>query len=355
MANHQEKMAVGINYISIKNTAYKLKDWAKYLFARKISIAITGFVGCLLGFLIAVTSKPSYTGNLTFVLSSSDNASSGGTLLALANQFGFNFGNSNNAFSGENILQLFRSKKMFQRALFKTIPDTHELLINRVGNTEFFFKDWKKEKRLATLIPFTLNDAEATGLKDSLIGEIYKYSLTHYFTLDKIEKDLNFYKITVVSDDKGLSAFLPKAMVDVTASFYTELKAIVASRNLTMLNREADSLRKELGKSVNRSLSANDIIFNLNSAMQSAQASAKQSEMQTRVLQETYKTVVQNLEVARITLQKVTPVYNIIDEPGMNLPSNKTGVVSSVLIGGFLTTFFFIFFLLTRKSLRESD
>ena len=346
-------MPVEINYISIRRFADQMKDWTRYLFAKKTSIAIAAVLGCALGFIIAFTSKPSYTSNLTFVLSS-DN-SSGGGLLALANQFGFSFGNSNNAFSGENILLLFRSKKMFQRAFFKTIPDSHELLINRIGNNEYFFKRWKKDKRLAPLIPFTIHDVEATGIKDSLIGEIYQYATTHYFTLDKIEKNQNFYKITVVSNDESISDFLPSAMVDVTAAFYAEIKSEVTRRNLHMLNHEADSLKNVLNKSLQSSLTATDKIFNLNRMMQSAQTQAKKNEMQTRVLQQTYQTVMQNLEVAKITLQKVTPVYHIIDEPKLTLRIYKPGIVNYTCVGAALSVFFFIFFLLIRKTLQESD
>ena len=311
-------------------------------------------IGGISGFCIAITSKPTYTGNLTFVLSPDNNAS-GGSLLALTNQLGLSFGNnSNNAFVGENLLLLFQSKKMFKEAFFKVLPGTNELMINRIGSNESFFKTWKKDSRLASSIPFPLDDAEQPGIRDSLVEVIHQYVLAHYFTLNKVEKDLNFYKITVVSGDALISRFLPIAMVNVTSSYYINIKASNARRNLQMMNREADSLQNILNKSQQSSLSASDQVFNLNSAMQSAQSTLKKNEMRTRVLQQTYQTVVQNMEVAKISLQKETPVYYIIDEPKDGLPAYKPNAIVFAFLGVLLASFFTIFFLLIRKTLQDS-
>ncbi len=345
-------MPASINYISIKSFVARAKDWAAYLWLRRIRIIVMAFVGGILGLMVALFSKPTYTGNLTFVLSSESNPSAG--LMALASQFGLSFGSRNNAFDGENIIKLFESKRMFKRALFQKIPQDNQLLINEICNEENFFKDWQKKSRLKPLIPFTVNDTAATGVKDSLITEVYKYALLHYLTLDKIEKELNFYKITVVSGNEKVSHFLPVALTDVTAKFYAEIKSDIAKRNLQMLQHEADSLRNLLDENLQAALVQRDQLFNLNPAFQSAEAPAKKSEVQTRVLQDTYKTVLENLEIARTTLQKITPIYQVIDEPGFDLPESKLGLVSSFIIAAFLTTFFFVFFLLIKKTLEES-
>ncbi len=344
-------MPASINAISIKNFVAKAKDWAKHLAARRVRIMVVAATGGILGLMVAFFSKPTYTGNLTFVLSSERNPAGG--LMALANQFGLSFGTKNNAFDGENIIKLFESKKMFESALFQTIPQNNQLLINEICREEQFFNDWEKEARLKPLIPFSANDTAATGVKDSLVTVVYKYALQHYLTLDKIEKELNFYKITVVSGNENVSHFLPIALANVTAAFYTEIKSDIAIRNLHMLEQEADSLKYVLDKSLQTSLAQREQVFNLNPAYQSAEAPAQKSEVQTRVLQDVYRVVVENLEIARVTLQKVTPVYQVIDKPGMALPAYKPGVVSSFLTGFFLITFFYVFFLLVKKTLEE--
>jgi hypothetical protein len=344
-------MLASINYISIKNFVAQAKDWAKYLAVRRVRIITVALIGGILGLMGALFSKPTYTGNLTFVLSSENNSGSG--LMALASQFGLTFGSKNNAFDGENIIKLFESKKMFERALFQTIPQNNQLLINEICREEKFFKDWQKEPQLKSLIPFTINDTATLGIKDSLITEVYKYALQHYLTLDKIEKELNFYKITVTSSNEHVSHFLPVALTDVTAKFYTEIKSDLAKRNLQMLEHEADSLKYLLDRSLQTSLVQREEVFNLNPVFQSAEAPAKKSEVQTRILQETYQTVLQNMEIARVTLRKVTPVYQVIDEPGLALRESKLGLVSSFLTVSFFATFFFVFLLLVKKTLEE--
>lgn len=345
-------MPASINTISIKNFIAKVRDWVEYLVKRRMLIIVVALTGGMLGAAVSFFSKPTYTGNLTFVLSSEQNPTGG--LMALASQFGLSFGSKNNAFDGENIIKLFESKKMFAKALFQKIPSNKQLLINEICREEGFFEDWAKAGRLKQLVPFVVSDTAKGGVKDSLITEVYKYALLHYLSLDKIEKELNFYKITVTSNNEKVSHFLPVALANVTAKFYTDIKSDLAKRNLRMLEREADSLRYVLNKSLQSSLIQREQVFSLNPAFQSQEAPAKKSEVQTRVLQEAYKTVVQNLEIARVTLQRVTPVYQIIDEPGISLPQTKSGLLTSFITAFILTTFFLVFFLLIRKTAQDS-
>src|SRR5207237_9353536 len=127
-----------------------------------------------------------------------------------------------------------------------------------------FFTRWQKEPRLKPLIPFTMNDTAAIAVKDSLITAVYKYALQHYLILDKIEKELNFYKISVTSGNENVAHFLPVALADVTANFYTEIKSDIAKRNLQMLEHEADSLKYVLDRSLQTSLVQREQVFNLN-------------------------------------------------------------------------------------------
>ncbi len=346
-------MQVEVNYISLKSFANEIKEWIRYLYFKRKFILIAAFIGFSLGLLTAFFREPTYKGELTFVLSTENTPAS--ALSAIANQFGLSFSNSQNAFMGENIIQLFQSKKMIQRALFQTIPTNGELIINQIGKSGGFFEKWGKKTYLRSSIPFTLKDTNSVGTKDSLIRKIYNSVLTYNLSIIKIEKQLNFFKIIVTSNNEYVSNFLPVAIANVTAGFYTEIKSSIASRNLAMLNHDADSIKNILNKRVFSSLAANDPVFNLNSSRQSARATAASQQLQANVLQQVYQTVLQNLAAAKVTLQQVTPVYQVIDEPKLSLDDSKPNKLLAAFTGLILAAFFCMFFLLVIKSLKQWD
>jgi len=57
----------------------------------------------------------------------------------------------------------------------------------------------------------------------------------------------------------------------------------------------------------------------------------------------------QSLEIAKITLQKETPLYQIIDEPTLPLYQDKPGKLTSLIIGGFLAGFLICMILIFKK------
>ena len=86
-----------------------------------------------------------------------------------------------------------------------------------------------------------------------------------------------------------------------------------------MLQNEADSLRRVLGGAITSAGSQTDLTFNLNPAYQVQRAGAQQSQASAAALGQAYGQVLQNLEIAKITLQRETPLYQIIDEPTLPL------------------------------------
>src|SRR5262245_35164677 len=99
--------------ISLKDFVKGIIDWFKFLFSKWLIIGIVAAIGAGLGVLYAYTAKPTYTASLSFVLS--NKSSSGGSLMGLASQFGFDLGGSNiDAFSGDNIIALMQSRRMVQ-------------------------------------------------------------------------------------------------------------------------------------------------------------------------------------------------------------------------------------------------
>src|SRR5690348_3613557 len=93
-------------------TYYAIREWTVYIWSKWKLILIIAFVGSIIGLCIALLRKITYKSELTFVLSNEDQ----NALSNLTSQFGIDLGGSNDAFSADNIVNLFTSRKMMQWA-----------------------------------------------------------------------------------------------------------------------------------------------------------------------------------------------------------------------------------------------
>jgi uncharacterized protein involved in exopolysaccharide biosynthesis len=118
-----------------------------------------------------------------------------------------------------------------------------------------------------------------------------------------------------------------------------------------MLQHEADSLRNLLGIAITATASQADLTFNLNPAYQVQRSGSQKSQIQATVLGTAYGEVVKNLELAKITLQKQTPLYQVIDEPSLPLKMETKSKLIFLLAGGFFAGILICTILIIRKTL----
>ncbi|RFM26669.1 lipopolysaccharide biosynthesis protein [Deminuibacter soli] len=336
--------------VSLKDLLLKIINVVRYLLSKWVVFLIFGIIGGGLGIVYAVLQKPVYTGGLTFVLSN-DSKPSGG-LASLAGQFGLDMGalsGGNGAFEGENIIELLKSRRIIKGAIFKTVPEANETLINIIGEKGPFFKKWAKDKYLQQFIPFPRSADSVNGVQDSLVTVIHTYIVKQYLTINKPDKKLSFYQVTTNSPVEAVSIHLTKNVVDEAAKMYIETKTKTAHDNLAMLQHEADSLREKLGGAIYSSANKVDETFNLNPALQVRRAPIQQGQVQTQVLGTAYGEVVKNLEIAKITLQKEMPLYQVIDAPSQPLVKVKTSKAKTGAIGILLALVLTAGYLLMRR------
>jgi hypothetical protein len=336
--------------ITLKDLLLKLKEWKRYLQTKWILLLVVAILGCITGYMYANNSKPVYKADMTFVLSNSNQS---GKLAGLAGQFGLDLGTSNDdVFSGDNIVELLKSQKIVKRALFRQIPSTKETLINLILDKENIRQEWEKNPYLKAAIPFPNNANSLSPLQDSLFAVIYK-ATSSYLKIGKKDKNLSFYQVSAESTDETVSYYFVKYLVDESANFYIETKTKSAKQNLDMLSKEADSLRNLLGGAITATAKASDETFNLNPAYQVERAASQQNQVKTNILGSAYGEVVKNLELAKITLQRETPLYQIIDEPFLPLLKIKLSKLKSMLLLSFILTFFTALILLLRLTLKH--
>jgi LPS O-antigen subunit length determinant protein (WzzB/FepE family) len=334
--------------ISFREVAKKTEVYVRYLFSKWLIIAIAGILGGALGLIYAFTANPTYTASLNFVLSS--NSSSSSSLLGFANQFGINLGSSgDDVFSGDNIMTLMQSRRMVQQALFSTIPNTDKSLINILVEDQKWNEAWAKDNKMKNVYPFPSTPAKMSLIQDSIFRKIYSSVQTNMLNVSKPDKDQNIYAVVTTAENPLFAYYLTKYLVNATSAFYIDTKTSTAKQNLNMLQNEADSLRIVLGNAIVSAGSQMDYTYNLNPAYQVQRSGAQQSQATAAALGQAYGQVLQSLELAKITLQKETPLYQIIDEPTLPLDQDKPGKLTSLIIGGVACGFLIIIVLIFRK------
>lgn len=335
--------------ISFKEFISKISEWVKYLFSKWLIIGFVSAVGAALGVLYAYMAKPTYKASVSFVLS--NQATSGGGLLGLANQFGVDLGGGGtDAFSGDNIIALMKSRKMVQQILLEK-PGGNESLLNIITRQMKMDEAWENNERTKKAFPFPDDTAKMTLVQDSLFREVYFTIQENMLTVSKPEKDQAIYEVSTTSKNEMFSYYLTSYLVKATSAFYIDTKTSSARRNLAMLQKEADSLRYLLGGAIVATGAQTDLTFNLNPAYQVQRSGATQNQVRAAALGEAYGEVLKNLEVAKITLLKETPLYQVIDEPSLPLLQTKPGKLTSLITGGFIAAFLIIGFLIIRRIL----
>jgi hypothetical protein len=334
--------------ISAKELAQKLKSLIQYLLSKWIWICIAGIIGGTIGLIYAWNYKPKYTASLSFILSGNADASSG--LLGLASQFGFNMGSSgNNTFSSDNIISLMTSRNIVQKALQKVVPEKNETLINLLCRDLKLDEGWNKSERTKGSFPFPSDSSKITDVQDSLMRNVYESVTKDFLEVSKPDKNESVFLVSTVSRDELFAHYLTKSLVNVTTKFYIDTKTKTAKDNLDMLQHEADSLRNLLSGSISSTAKIYDYTYNLNPAFQLQRAPAQEGQMNIQVVGTAYGEVLKNLELAKITLQQQTPLYQIIDEPHLPLVAEKPGRLLSLIIGGFLGGFLIICFFIGKR------
>ena len=116
-----------------------------------------------------------------------------------------------------------------------------------------------------------------------------------------------------------------------------------------MLQKQADSVREILNKNITGVAIANDNFYNLNPSLNIKGANSKKIQIDITANTEVLKQLIVQLELSKITLRKETPLIQLIDKPILPLKIEKYGKATSMIIGGLISLFMSMFFLVSFK------
>ncbi|TWI93804.1 putative tyrosine kinase-like protein [Mucilaginibacter frigoritolerans] len=337
--------------ISVLDLIDKIKSVTRYIKTKWVSIFIISILGALLGLGYATFKKPTYTAVCTFVL---EDAKSGGLgqYAGIASLAGINLGDggSGGIFQGDNILELYKSRIMIEKALLNScsFDGGKQLLIDRFIDSYHLKKKWSDDPELKN-INFNGNPDSFNRKQDSIITDLVELFNKNLLDVSKPDKKLNIIQVDVTSKDELFSKFFTEKLVQTVNDFYIQTKTKKAYQNVQLLQHQADSVKTILNFSINGVASAIDADPNANPQMLTLRTTSQKRQVDVQANTAIYSEMVKNLELEKISLRQEMPLIQVIDKPVLPLKKEKLTKVKGILIGVILGAFFAIGILIVKR------
>lgn len=343
----------GAEQVTLKDVFLKLQEYFQYLLSQWKIISVIAVLGASLGLLYALNQPTVYKAELSFVLD--DDASSAGSSPYgnLASQFGLNlFGSSGGggAFVGDNLLALMQSRFMIEKTLLTTVE------VNDQSQTlaELFLTvNSKSDKTSEAHFPVGLDRVEFTRQQDSVLGNLYRTLVNDNLTVGKKDKKVSLLSVIVKSKSEVFSKIFAEQLVKEVSGFYVDTKTKRSARNLAILQFQTDSVRRELNTAISGVASSIDANPNPNPALQTLRVPSQRKQVDAQSNQAMFVELIKNLEAAKVTLRRETPLFQVIDRPIFPLEKEGFGRLKGIILGGLFTGFLTVSYFLIRKLLKD--
>ena len=332
---------------TIPEVVLNFRNLSTQLWRKKLWILGSAFLFGLLGIAYAWIQKPVYKATLSFV---AENEGGGGlgAYAGIAAQFGLDLGGgSNNAFEGDNLIELLKSRQLVETTLLSQIEkgsDTlmieHYLTANRIN------EDWEKMPRLKNLRFEEASLSTPDRVRDSVLFTVYKNMVEGALDISKRDKKLDLIDIKMNSGDELFAKKFVELLAQNAIDYYTDYKLYRSRQNVQILQRQTDSVKGLLYGGITSVAAQSDL--NVNPIRQSVRAGSQRKQLDVQVNAKLYEELLKHLELAKLALRKETPLIQIIDSPKYPLEKKKLGRLKGGIIFAFIGGFFSVLYFVTK-------
>ena len=343
--------------LSLKEVIFKLVRLFKFLLSKWVTILLLAVLGGSLGIAYSTFRKPTYTAVTTFVLEEEKGGGGLGSLAGLASMAGVDLANGGGGiFQGDNILELYKSRKMIEQALRTQVVynGKKQLLVDCYITFNQLRTEWDKKPALKNISFNPTPGKEFSRLQDSLMGTIVSNINRNYLSVIKPDKKLSIIKVDVNSKDEYFAKVFNDEIVKRVNDFYVQTKTKKALENVKILDQKTDSVRRVMNGAIYSAAAVADATPNLNYTRQTQRmAPIQRSQFSAETNKAILSSLVQNLEMSKIALRKDAPLIQVIDEPIYPLDNDRLGKLKGGALGAFIFGTLTLVFLLLRKIVLE--
>lgn len=345
------------NEISLREFFDKSKIWLNYIISQWKLIFLAGIVGAALGLTYSFIKKPIYTATLTFALEDEKGSGGLGGALGLASSFGLDLGSSGGGiFTGSNLTELFKSRSMVEKTLLTPVTVDGKVISLAemyIRNNEWR-KKWENKPKFVSIQFLPNADRKYfTRPQDSIMGLMFTDLSKSGLSVAQKDKKVSIITMDVSSNNELFAKYFCESLARQVGKFYVETKSKKARMNMSILERQVDSIRVELNGAITGVAVANDNTFNLNPALNVRRTPSARRQVDVQANTAILTELVKQSELAKVTLRKETPLIQVIDRPILPLPKERFGKLRGLLLGGTLAGFLAIVFLILKRVLKS--
>lgn len=343
--------------ISIKDLILKIKSLWRYLLSKWIFIFIAGMIGGTIGLAYAWFQKPTYKAELSFALQEEKSGGGLGGALGLASQFGIDLGGSGagGEFSGDNLLVLMKSRSMVEKALLTTVSINNKSTTLAEFYIDFnkFREAWGKTESGIKFLPGA-DRSKFTLKQDSLLGVFHKQLINNNLIVEKVDKKLNIILLKVTSRNEFFSKYFAEVLAKVVSDFYIQTKTGKGVKNVAILQRQTDSVRRALNAAISGVAASIDAAPNPNPLLQTLHVPSQRRQVDVQANSAILTQMATNLEIAKMSLLQETPLIQVIDRPILPLDKERLGNLKGIVFGGAIGVFITVIILMFVRLCKEN-
>ncbi len=310
----------------------KLIKAIKYLNTKKLIIFLGGFLFAIVAATLVYFSSPKYTARVTF-FSDNDKGGKLGGYANIASQFGIDLGMGNEgAFSGDNLIALFKSRVIIEKTLYSKLDSNSKLLL-----IDQYFINHKIEKiglrgrKSYDLTQTLFSQVDDQRLKDSVVGLICEKYAKDNLEIEKVDRKVDIIYVALTENNEEYAKKFTEKMVNNVIDYYMNYKTSKSRNNVEILRHQADSVRECLYGGISTVAALNDL--NVNPLKQTPKTGIQKKQTEMQVNAALYTELLKNLEISELTLKKETPLIQVIDRPVLPLKNQKMGRAMGAIIG----------------------
>lgn len=333
--------------LSLNDIIKTLKVYWDFLLKRWWIVVICGLLGGALGLVYACLRTTNYEARYVFTIGGSSSSSSNmGSLTALLGLGSTSMG----AFSGDNILELFKSRSLMENTLLSPIEyngDTitfmeYSLICDsvRASCLERDSEEGEEEGRVSICdveFPYGQSRSSFSRVQDSILLSKAGALLQTNVKVEKRDKKLSYVEYVFTYPNEEFAKAFATSHLNQVSSFYVNTKTELSRLNIESFQDQADSVRRELDKALSSRAYYAD--GNMNAARQIVGVQLRKLETDIQILATSYAEMIKNIEVLKLDLARETPLIQIIDSPIFPLPNDKMRKAKGIVVGGFLGGF----------------
>ncbi|MGZ3750863.1 MAG: lipopolysaccharide biosynthesis protein [Mucilaginibacter sp.] len=327
--------------ISVKDVVAKIASAFRYVRSKWVYILIVSTLGALSGFCYSIFQRPTYTAVCTFVLEETGKGGGLGQYASLASLAGINLGgNGGGIFEGDNILELYKSRLMIEKALLTqgSFNGKNELLIDRYADYNELRSRWKRKDQIDS-ITFTGDPEKFNRKQDSIITDLVEQFNKKVLNVIKPDKKLSIIDVNVNSKDELFTQAFTNQLVKTVNEFYIQTKTKKTFQNVQILQHQADSVKNVINSSITGVASAIDADPNANPQLLRLRVPSQKKQIDVQASSAVYSEIVKNLEISKISLRQEVPLIQIIDKPVLPLKTDRVGKVRGIIMGFIIGAF----------------